>query len=126
MPDLPEDPSQDRPPEIAVRIPGTWSCPASLEKSLPGGFTLTPGWLRLPDGARLQVYPHGPDDEFAGIFMAPDEQKTRPQVAASPAAPPSPPRSPEPVPEAQEPESDAAAVEGEAPESESGTPTDEG
>ncbi len=70
MPDLPEDPSQDRPPEIAVRIPGTWSCPASLEKSLPGGFTLTPGWLRLPDGGRLQVYPHGPDDEFAGIFMS--------------------------------------------------------
>ncbi len=64
-----DDTNQDRVPEIAVRIPGTWSCPASLQQSLPSGYTLTPGWLQLPDGGRLQVYPHAADDEFAGIFM---------------------------------------------------------
>jgi len=65
---MPNDTTQDKVPEIAVRIPGTWSCPASLEKSLPAGYRLTPGWLHLPDGDRLQVFPHAPDDEFAGIF----------------------------------------------------------
>ena len=65
---MPKDTTQDKVPEIAVRIPGTWSCPASLEKSLPAGYRLTPGWLHLPDGDRLQVFPHAPDDEFAGIF----------------------------------------------------------
>jgi len=70
MNDVPDDTDQDRLPEIAVRIPGTWSCPASLEKSLPRGFELSPGWLQLPDGGRLQVYPHAADDEFAAIFMS--------------------------------------------------------
>ncbi|MEE8460082.1 MAG: hypothetical protein V3S08_09410, partial [Phycisphaerales bacterium] len=62
------DKIQDQVPEIGVRIPGTWSCPASLEKALPPGYGITPGWLHLPDGDRLQVFPHAPDDEFAGIF----------------------------------------------------------
>ncbi len=60
--------TQDEVPEICVRIPGTWSCPASVEKSLPPGYTLSPGWLHLPDGDRLQVFPHAPDDQFVSVF----------------------------------------------------------
>ena len=60
---------QDQVPEIGVRIPGTWSCPASLEKKLPPGYRITPGWLHMPDGDRLQVFPHAPDDEFAPTRM---------------------------------------------------------
>lgn len=67
---MPDATTQDQVPEIAVRIPGTWSCPVSLEKSLPRGYTLAPGWLQLPDGGRLQVFPHAPDKEFPGIFAS--------------------------------------------------------
>ncbi len=65
---MPDETGQDNVPEIAVRIPGTWSCPASLEKALPKGFKLSPGCLQLPEGDRLQVFVHAPDDDFADIF----------------------------------------------------------
>ncbi len=65
---MPDGTGQDDVPEIAVRIPGTWSCPASLEKSLPNGFSLSHGALQLPEGNRLQVFVHPPDDDFADIF----------------------------------------------------------
>jgi len=80
---MPDETGQDDVPEIAVRIPGTWSCPASLEKSLPKGFELSAGWLQLPGGDRLRVFVHPPDDDFADIFTAacrgavPDAESSR-------------------------------------------------
>lgn len=59
---------QDRPPEIAVRIPGAWSQLEALEDALPDGCILHRGRLVLPGGAGVEVLPQPPDGEFPGIF----------------------------------------------------------
>jgi hypothetical protein len=62
--------SQDRLPEIALRIPGRWRGPRELARALPPGYRLEAGRLRLPEGRRIGVVAHPPDNEFPRIFRS--------------------------------------------------------
>ncbi len=59
---------QDNLPQIALRVPGRWSDPRELEKSLPGGHRLAWGRLELPDGYGVDVVPQAADGEFPKVF----------------------------------------------------------
>lgn len=56
------------PVEIALRIPGNWAHPGELIERLPDGCQLSPQWLVLPGGERIEFSPMQPDQQFAGIF----------------------------------------------------------
>ncbi len=55
---------------ITLRIPEDWSHPGELVERLPAGFHLTIGSLTLPNGAKIDVVPLPPDDQFASIFQS--------------------------------------------------------
>lgn len=67
--------AQDVLPEIAVRIPGQWNGPEDLAAALPKGYRLHTGRLHLPDGGRVGVFPHPPDEEFPRLFVDGCRQK---------------------------------------------------
>ncbi len=60
---------QDSPPEIGVRIPGMWEAPEDLVKALPCGYRLGPDGLRMPEGGRVELFPHPPDKQFSRLFL---------------------------------------------------------
>ncbi|MFT5528351.1 MAG: hypothetical protein ACI9HK_006340, partial [Pirellulaceae bacterium] len=51
-----------------MRVPGTWSSLDELNKTLPGGFRMSPTQLTLPDGSKVGVEMMPADDQFPSIF----------------------------------------------------------
>ena len=56
--------------EVALRIPGTWSHPQELVRSLPPGFRCSPEGLVLPDASWVELGAMPADNQFAGIFRS--------------------------------------------------------
>jgi len=56
--------------DIAFRIPGKWSHPGELLKSLPADFRLTPEALIMPDGTQVDFGAAKADNQFAEIFRS--------------------------------------------------------
>jgi hypothetical protein len=61
--------SEPAPPVmIAFRIPGLWTHPEELVRSLPEGYRLTGDDLLMPDGTAIEFGAGRADGEFAEIF----------------------------------------------------------
>ena len=58
----------DSVPEITVRVPGPWQRWRDLGESLPAGYVLENGHLRLPDGARVEVVMRQADQQLPALF----------------------------------------------------------
>ena len=55
---------------VDLRVPGPWSHPRELLDRLPAGCRLTPEWLELPDGKRVEFGAVPADEQFARIFRS--------------------------------------------------------
>ncbi len=62
-----------------MRVPGCWSAPEDLQRSLPEGYTVGPGWLAFPDGGRVGLVPLPPDKELPALFTVACREKLSPR-----------------------------------------------
>ena len=63
-----DDASQDRAPEVALRIPGDWAGPEQFADALPDGHRMEDDRLMMPDGSSVEIAALPADEEFAALF----------------------------------------------------------
>jgi hypothetical protein len=56
------------PPEVTLRVPGTWTRPEEFYEALPRGCRCHDTGLVLADGSEFELHVLPADEEFAGIF----------------------------------------------------------
>jgi hypothetical protein len=64
------EPPGIEPPEVTLRIPGTWSDPEEFYSRLPRGCRCTAESLLLADGIEFELHALPADDDFPQIFAS--------------------------------------------------------
>jgi len=54
--------------EVTLRIPGKWQGPQDLLARVPDGCRISGQHLILPGGAKIEIHPRPPDDQFSHVF----------------------------------------------------------